>query len=83
MKKTLFLMRHAKSSWDDPAQEDHDRPLNERGLKNATRMGAYMRKEDYAPALVLCSSATRLRRAHAQPPEEDRGCAGLGDAHCP
>lgn len=38
--KTLALVRHAKSSWDHPGVDDHDRPLNERGLRDAPRMAA-------------------------------------------
>ena len=59
--KVLYLLRHAKSSWEDSAVEDHDRPLNERGIENASEMGRLMRREGYQPALVLCSSSTRTR----------------------
>lgn len=59
--KTLYLLRHAKSSWDDPAAEDHDRPLNARGLEAAAQMGRHMRSQSYRPALVLCSTARRTR----------------------
>jgi len=59
--KTLYLLRHAKSSWGDAAVEDHDRPLNARGIENAAQMGQLMRKEGYNPALILCSSARRTR----------------------
>ena len=54
-------MRHAKSSWDDPALDDFDRPLGPRGRKAARRMGGYIEREGLAPDLVLCSAA---RRAH-------------------
>ena len=37
--KTLYLLRHAKSSWDDSALSDRERPLNTRGNKNAPQMG--------------------------------------------
>ncbi len=40
----LTLIRHAKSSWDDPALSDFDRPLNKRGMKNAPLMGKIIRK---------------------------------------
>src|SRR5262249_2668583 len=59
--KTLYLLRHAKSSWEETGLEDHDAPLNARGIENAEQMGKYMPKKGYAPALVLCSSATRTR----------------------
>lgn len=59
--KSLYLLRHAKSSWEDSSLEDHDRPLNRRGLENATQMGEHMRKKGYLPALVLCSTSRRTR----------------------
>ena len=59
--KTLILMRHAKSAWDDPDQKDIDRPLSARGRKAAPRMGAWLEAEKYRPDVVLCSTA---RRAH-------------------
>ena len=59
--KTLYLLRHAKSSWDDSSLEDHERPLNARGIENAERMGQHMRKKGYLPQIVLCSTATRTR----------------------
>ena len=60
--KTIFLLRHAKSSWDDNSVPDHDRPLNDRGRAAAPRIGAYMRHAGYLPDLVLCSTATRTRQ---------------------
>jgi phosphohistidine phosphatase len=60
--KTIFLLRHAKSSWDDDSLPDHDRPLSERGRAAAPRIGAYMRGAGYLPDLVFCSTATRTRR---------------------
>ena len=59
--KTLVLMRHAKSAWDDPELPDHDRPLAPRGRKTAPRMGAWLQSAGYAPELVLCSAAKRAR----------------------
>ena len=59
--KTIFLLRHAKSSWEDGSLSDHDRPLNERGRAAAPRVGAHMRGAGYLPDLVLCSTATRTR----------------------
>jgi phosphohistidine phosphatase len=58
---TLSLLRHAKSSWDDPGLEDIHRPLAERGRKAAPRMGAYMAEHGIAPELVLCSPSVRTR----------------------
>jgi phosphohistidine phosphatase len=62
MARTLILIRHAKSDWDDPAQDDHDRPLNRRGLVSAPRIGAWMAAHDHVPDAVLCSTATRTRQ---------------------
>jgi len=59
--KTLILMRHAKSAWDDPHQKDIDRPLNGRGRKSAPQMGAWLAAEGYRPDVVLCSNAARTR----------------------
>lgn len=59
--KLLYLLRHAKSSWDDPDLDDFERPLNKRGRKSAKAMAAYFRTSGLAPGLVLCSSAKRTR----------------------
>lgn len=64
--KTLYLIRHAKSSWDDPSLDDFDRPLNGRGEKDAPRMGKRLKKEGIFPDLMLSSTANRaLTTAHA------------------
>ena len=55
----LFLVRHAKSSWDDPSLDDIDRPLNERGKKNAPEMGIRLRKQGIKPDLLISSPAKR------------------------
>lgn len=57
--KRIYLLRHAKSSWDDPALGDFDRPLNARGRKAAPRIGKLIRKRGWTPDLVLCSTAAR------------------------
>jgi phosphohistidine phosphatase len=59
--KHVFLLRHAKSSWDDPALDDHDRPLSARGRRAAGLIGAYLDREQVQASLVLCSSARRTR----------------------
>lgn len=56
---TLYLLRHAKSSWDEPSISDFDRPLAMRGREAAPRMARHMRDNGYSPELVLCSPATR------------------------
>ena len=58
---TLTLLRHAKSSWDDPGLDDYDRPLAKRGKKAAPEVGAAMAAMALRPDLVLCSGATRAR----------------------
>lgn len=60
--RTLLLLRHAKSSWDDPDLEDFDRPLGPRGLQAAPLMAAYLETKGLRPDLVLCSPALRARQ---------------------
>lgn len=62
----LILTRHAKSSWDDPALDDHDRPLNGRGRDAATSIGGWLAASGYVPDQVLCSSAERTRETWAR-----------------
>src|SRR6267154_3568474 len=57
--KTLFLIRHAKSSWDNPALPDKDRPLGDRGRRDAPKMGKRLAKRDVKPDLILSSPARR------------------------
>ncbi len=57
--KTLYIVRHAKSSWDDPHLDDYDRPLNNRGKQNAPEMGKYLAKSGVQPDLIISSSAKR------------------------
>jgi phosphohistidine phosphatase len=57
--KTLYIVRHAKSSWDDPDQDDFERPLNERGRKDAPRMGKRLNERGIAPDLIISSPAAR------------------------
>jgi len=59
---TLYLLRHAKSSWDQPTVSDMERPLSARGREAAPRMGRHMREAEQAPDLVLCSPAARARQ---------------------
>ena len=66
MSRTLHLLRHAKSSWDDPAATDHERPLAPRGRRAAAAIAGHLRDERIAPALVLCSSAVRTRQTLAR-----------------
>lgn len=57
--KTLLILRHAKSSWDNARLIDHDRPLNNRGKADAPRMGRLLRDEGLTPDLIISSSAKR------------------------
>lgn len=57
--KTLLLLRHAKSSWADENMADFDRPLNERGEKDAPRMGKLLRQKELVPDLIITSAAKR------------------------
>lgn len=61
MVKILYLLRHAKSSWDDPGLDDIDRPLARRGEGAARALARHLKREGVAPALVLCSPARRTR----------------------
>jgi phosphohistidine phosphatase len=58
---TLFLLRHAKSSWSNPSLPDRERPLATRGVTDAPLMGKAMTERGIDPDLVLCSSARRTR----------------------
>ncbi len=57
--KTLLILRHAKSSWQNMHLADHDRPLNERGKADAPRMGRLLKQEELVPDLIISSSAER------------------------
>lgn len=59
--KKLYILRHAKSSWDNPILADFERPLNERGIKTADFVGKLISKNDFLPDLILSSPATRAR----------------------
>jgi phosphohistidine phosphatase len=57
--KTLFIIRHAKSSWDASNVDDFERPLNDRGKRDAPRMGKRFKEKDIHPTLMLSSPAKR------------------------
>ncbi|MCB1365525.1 MAG: histidine phosphatase family protein [Rhodobacteraceae bacterium] len=67
MTKTLILMRHAKSSWDNPGLSDYDRKLTKRGKRSAKVLGDWLRGRGWLPDQILCSAAARTRKT----------CAGL------
>jgi len=60
--KTLYLLRHGKSSWETPGQRDFDRPLKNRGIQAARLMGRHMAATSLRPELILCSAAARAQQ---------------------
>jgi phosphohistidine phosphatase len=60
--KTLYILRHAKSSWDKPDLADFDRPLNERGLIAAPFMGEIIYDKQFQPDVILSSPAKRSKQ---------------------
>lgn len=62
---TLLVLRHAKSERDLPDVADHDRPLNERGQRDAPRMGRLAREKHLLPDLIITSTARRARETAA------------------
>ncbi len=73
--KTLYILRHAKSNWDDVTLSDFDRPLNTRGLKAAPFMGTIMKEREFVPDRIISSPATRARETA----ELVRSTAGIDD----
>ena len=61
MTKRLILIRHAKSGWDDPFADDHERVLTERGRKASATIGNWLRRMDYLPDRMLVSDAARTK----------------------
>ncbi|SIO35740.1 histidine phosphatase family protein [Salinivibrio sp. ES.052] len=59
--KTVFLMRHAKSSWDDPSLDDHERPLNPRGFRQAPQMAERLNAWLCQPQAIVSSTAQRAK----------------------
>jgi phosphohistidine phosphatase len=59
--RQLYVLRHAKSSWEEPGQDDHDRPLAPRGRRALTALRRHVREGGIRPELVLCSPARRTR----------------------
>ncbi len=82
-RRQLFVLRHAKSSWDNPGLDDHERPLAPRGHRAVEALAAHLRTAGVAPEQVLCSSARRTRETLAgiDPPGErivEPGLYGAG-----
>lgn len=63
--RSLHILRHAKSAWDDADLDDHDRPLAPRGRRAASRMAGHIAEAGIRPDIVLCSSAARARETLA------------------
>lgn len=79
--RQLLLLRHAKSSWDDPGLSDHARPLNARGRRAAAAVAGAMRNLGLQPDLVLVSSARRtLQTLEALTPFDDNALVEPMDA---
>ena len=84
--KTLFLVRHAKSSWKEAGLADRERPLSGRGKRDAPRMGARLARRDARPELLVTSPAVRaVQTAEAMAVALGRGPADfrvdvMGDA---
>ncbi len=57
--KTLLIMRHAKSDWDNSKLSDHARPLNKRGKQDAPQMGKLLKEHDLVPDMIMTSTAER------------------------
>lgn len=74
-KKILYLLRHAKSSWDEPGLTDIERPLNGRGKKAAPVIGKHMRKVGASPDRILVSPAKRTRQTAKLTLEEAKSTA--------
>ncbi|MDQ1363574.1 MAG: phosphohistidine phosphatase [Pseudomonadota bacterium] len=60
--KTLILVRHAKSSWDNQTLDDFERPLNERGKRDAPRMAQFLKTSGMVPQHIISSPARRARK---------------------
>jgi phosphohistidine phosphatase len=76
----LWLLRHAKSAWDDPALDDFARPLSPRGKKACRALARHMGERAIRPDLVLCSPAVRTRQTWER---LDKRLSGGGDGRPP
>jgi len=59
MNRQLFIVRHGKSDWSDPELRDIDRPLKNRGVRNANSMAVFLKEKGYKPELMISSPAAR------------------------
>jgi phosphohistidine phosphatase len=65
MPLTLFLLRHAKSGWDNPSLEDFDRPLSDRGHREAQWLRELLQARGISPSRIVCSASQRTRETLA------------------
>lgn len=86
--RTLYLIRHAKSSWGNPGLRDFDRPLNDRGLHDGPKMAQLLVKEGIKPDLIVSSPAKRafttavfFAEAFQMAPSEIQKEPGIYEAH--
>ncbi len=75
--KTLFLVRHAKSSWENPDVKDHERPLLQKGIKRTEKIAEFLKRRKLTPGIIVSSHAVRANETagliakHLSYPEED------------
>ena len=79
--KTLFILRHAKSSWSERDLADFERPLNERGMKAASFMGELMAQNEFQPSVILSSPAVRAKQTALLVKEFGKLDAGIRFEH--
>jgi len=60
--KTIYLARHAKSSWDSNATTDFDRPLSDRGLRDVEKIGRFLIENAWNPSVIIASPALRAKQ---------------------
>jgi phosphohistidine phosphatase len=60
--KTIYIVRHAKSSWDNPGVDDHDRPLAASGVKKTKLIIDFLKKNNVLPDLMMSSTAERAKK---------------------
>ena len=75
MTRELLILRHAKSSWADEYKDDWERPLTDRGVRDAARVGRFLRARDLMPDLIITSDAVRAETT-AQGAAEAAGYSG-------
>ena len=80
--KRLLVLRHAKSSWADTALDDWQRPLNDRGRRDAPRVGAWLRDRKLVPDLIVTSDAIRARETSAAVADAAGYTREIGRASC-